>query len=444
MTYSPSRSVRVLKSMPRIFDIFILVLGVYLFPASNDFSIAFILYAIVLWKTIAYFTNIYFWVSYMRLVVILFRLGTHFLSFIVGLFAYIGLFKMPDLNRVQLVYYFLFCMLIVSIAHLLWFLVRVRHNKLIKRRPLPTVLVGNTPKINELKAILADRTDFGFRVDRHLKTDAIKSAISSIDPKRTQVIFCSLKEFSDREIVELQKFTHNHFIQLKFLADIEFLLNQATIQEYIDYLPVISIRETPLEKESNRYVKRLLDITVTLLVILGVLIWLYPVLWVLIRVTSKGPAIFPQKRNGVNNKVFHCYKFRSMRLNNSTSQATQNDNRITPIGKFIRKTSIDELPQFFNVLLGDMSVVGPRPHMEAHNKKFAEKTDTFAFRHVVKPGITGLAQTKGYRGEIKSDEDIVNRIKYDIFYIKNWTLLLDIKIIFQTGWLVIFGDKKAY
>jgi putative colanic acid biosynthesis UDP-glucose lipid carrier transferase len=335
-------------------------------------------------------------------------------------------------------------MLIVSIAHLLWFLVRVRHNKLIKRRPLPTVLVGNTPKINELKAILADRTDFGFRVDRHLKTDAIKSAISSIDPKRTQVIFCSLKEFSDREIVELQKFTHNHFIQLKFLADIEFLLNQATIQEYIDYLPVISIRETPLEKESNRYVKRLLDITVTLLVILGVLIWLYPVLWVLIRVTSKGPAIFPQKRNGVNNKVFHCYKFRSMRLNNSTSQATQNDNRITPIGKFIRKTSIDELPQFFNVLLGDMSVVGPRPHMEAHNKKFAEKTDTFAFRHVVKPGITGLAQTKGYRGEIKSDEDIVNRIKYDIFYIKNWTLLLDIKIIFQTGWLVIFGDKKAY
>lgn len=272
----------------------------------------------------------------------------------------------------------------------------------------------------------------------------MKSVIAQIDPKRTRVIFCSLKEFSEQEVVVLQKFTHNHFIDLNFLADLDIVFNQATIQEYIDYLPIISIRETPLERESNRYVKRMLDILVSLLVILFVLSWLFPILWILIRVTSKGPAIFSQKRNGLNNQVFHCLKFRSMRHNNSTSQATQEDDRITPIGKFIRKKSIDELPQFFNVLLGDMSVVGPRPHMEAHNQKFAEKTGTFAFRHMVKPGITGLAQTKGYRGEIKSDEDIVNRVKYDIFYIKNWSFLLDVKIIFQTVWLMVFGDKKAY
>ena len=444
MTYNPSKQMRIIKSIPRLFDILILVIAAYLFPVSIDFTKMFIIYAILLWKLIAYFTNIYFWVSYMRLVVIFFRLGVHFLSFIVGLFAYIGIFKMPDLSREQLVHYFLFSALVIFIIHLLWFLIMVRYNRLINRRPLPTLLIGNTPKIFELKAVLADRTDFEFRVDHHLKIKTMKSVIAQIDPKRTRVIFCSLKEFSEQEIVALQKFTHNHFIDLKFLADLDIVFNQATIQEYIDYLPIISIRETPLERESNRYVKRMLDILVSLLVILFVLSWLYPILWILIRVTSKGPAIFSQKRNGLNNQVFHCFKFRSMRHNNSTSQATQEDDRITPIGKFIRKKSIDELPQFFNVLLGDMSVVGPRPHMEAHNQKFAEKTGTFAFRHMVKPGITGLAQTKGYRGEIKSDEDIVNRVKYDIFYIKNWSFLLDVKIIFQTVWLMVFGDKKAY
>ena len=125
-------------------------------------------------------------------------------------------------------------------------------------------------------------------------------------------------------------------------------------------------------------------------------------------------------------------------------QVQKNDPRITKIGKFIRKTSIDELPQFFNVLLGDMSVVGPRPHMVSHTEMYAKSVDKFMVRHFIKPGITGLAQTNGFRGEVETEKDIINRVKYDIFYLENWSILLDIKIIFATVVNAIKGEKKAY
>jgi putative colanic acid biosynthesis UDP-glucose lipid carrier transferase len=148
----------------------------------------------------------------------------------------------------------------------------------------------------------------------------------------------------------------------------------------------------------------------------------------------------------LNNKVFDCYKFRSMKLNDEADliQVSKNDARVTKIGRLLRKTSMDELPQFFNVLLGDMSVVGPRPHMVSHTNMYAERIDKFMMRHFVKPGITGLAQIKGFRGEVESDKDIINRVRYDIFYMENWSILLDIKIISSTVYYVLKGDKKAY
>ena len=155
---------------------------------------------------------------------------------------------------------------------------------------------------------------------------------------------------------------------------------------------------------------------------------------------------FKQSRNGFNYEEFECYKFRSMTPNESAHehQATKDDMRITKVGKFIRKTSIDELPQFYNVLFGDMSVVGPRPHMVSHTNKYAKQVDKFMVRHFVKPGITGLAQIKGFRGEVETDKDIINRVKYDIFYVENWSLLLDLKIVTQTFFNALKGEEKAY
>lgn len=159
-----------------------------------------------------------------------------------------------------------------------------------------------------------------------------------------------------------------------------------------------------------------------------------PLLAIIIKIDSKGSLFFIQKRNGLNNIEFNCFKFRSMQKNElaDINQVSKNDARITKVGKFIRKTSIDELPQFFNVLLGNMSVVGPRPHMVSHTNMYAERIDKFMVRHFIKPGITGLAQTKGYRGEVENDKDIINRVRYDIFYIEKWSLFLDLKIIFNT------------
>ena len=161
---------------------------------------------------------------------------------------------------------------------------------------------------------------------------------------------------------------------------------------------------------------------------------------------SKGPVFFKQRRNGLNYKEFNCYKFRSMRLNSKADleQVQKNDPRVTKFGKILRKFSIDELPQFFNVLLGDMSVVGPRPHMVSHTEIYAKSVDKFMVRHFIKPGITGLAQINGCRGEVENQKDIVNRVKFDIFYLENWSILLDLKIIHKTVINAIKGEEKAY
>ena len=216
--------------------------------------------------------------------------------------------------------------------------------------------------------------------------------------------------------------------------------------DYYGYIPIISLRDIPLEDPINKYIKRLFDFLFSLFIILFVLSWLTPILAFFIKIESNGPVFFKQKRNGLNYHEFDCYKFRSMNLNEiaDLEQVSKNDPRITKTGRFIRKTSIDELPQFFNVLLGDMSVVGPRPHMVSHTEMYAKRIDKFMVRHFVKPGITGLAQTNGFRGEVENDKDIIYRVKYDIFYMENWSFLLDAKIIVMTLINAIRGDKKAY
>ena len=233
---------------------------------------------------------------------------------------------------------------------------------------------------------------------------------------------------------------------LKFLPDSKEIYSKKLKYEYYDYIPILTLRDIPLEEPINMVLKRVFDIIFSSLVIIFLLSWLTPLIAILIKLESKGSVFFKQSRNGFNYKEFDCYKFRSMTPNKDAHlfQATRGDQRITKIGRFIRKTSIDELPQFFNVLFGDMSVVGPRPHMVSHTNMYAKKIDKFMVRHFVKPGITGLAQISGFRGEVESDKDIIGRVKYDIFYIENWSLILDLKIIIKTFVNAIKGEDKAY
>jgi putative colanic acid biosysnthesis UDP-glucose lipid carrier transferase len=190
----------------------------------------------------------------------------------------------------------------------------------------------------------------------------------------------------------------------------------------------------PLDKASNRALKRAIDIFLSSLVIVVLLSWLIPLIAILIKLSSKGPVFFLQKRNKRNGELFTCIKFRSMRKNADADilPASKNDARITGFGRFLRSYHLDELPQFFNVLCGDMSIIGPRPHMVSENIKFDELIKNYSRRHKVKPGITGLAQVLGYLGHVDELEKMEARVRMDIFYGRHWSPKLDMLILYRT------------
>lgn len=211
-------------------------------------------------------------------------------------------------------------------------------------------------------------------------------------------------------------------------------------------VPILYIREEPLRQVSNRFVKRAFDVAVSG----AFLCTLFPVVYLFvalgIKLTSKGPVFFIQERSGENGRTFGCIKFRSMRVNDEADrvQATKNDPRKTRFGSFLRKSSIDELPQFINVLKGDMSIVGPRPHMLQHTELYSKLVNKYMVRHLIKPGITGWAQVTGYRGETHELSQMEGRVRRDIWYLENWSLLLDIRIMLLTVWNALKRDENAY
>jgi Undecaprenyl-phosphate glucose phosphotransferase len=235
-------------------------------------------------------------------------------------------------------------------------------------------------------------------------------------------------------------------VRLKFVPDLSSAMASRFRVSYMDDFAVLSLRPEPLENISNRFKKRLFDIVFSLAVIVLLLSWLYPLLAIIIKLQSPGPTFFKQLRSGRDNKSFWCFKFRSMHVNKESDirQASKDDDRITPIGRFMRRTSVDELPQFFNVLRGEMSVVGPRPHMLRHTEQYSAIIDQFMVRHFLKPGITGWAQVTGLRGETKDPALMAKRVERDIWYLERWSLMLDVRIIFMTIYSTIKGNEKAF
>ncbi|MBA4318703.1 MAG: undecaprenyl-phosphate glucose phosphotransferase [Flavobacterium sp.] len=237
-----------------------------------------------------------------------------------------------------------------------------------------------------------------------------------------------------------------HCMRLKFVPDFSSISKIHFSASNFNNFHVIKPRYEPLQNAYNRLAKRIFDLVFSILVILLILSWLYPLLAYLINKQSKGPVLFKQMRTGKKNEPFCCYKFRSMYINvgDESQQAKKEDARITPIGKFLRRTSLDEMPQFFNVLMGNMSVVGPRPHMIKHTTDYNDHINNFMVRHFVKPGITGLSQVSGLRGETKKVSDMKRRVSTDIEYVQRWSLITDIKICFLTVIVTLKGDKNAF
>lgn len=266
------------------------------------------------------------------------------------------------------------------------------------------------------------------------------------DQGKIDVIYCTINDNTDKFITHLISYTERHMIRLFIIPIFSTYFPKRFVLGFIDNLPAISLRNEPLQHLSNRFAKRAFDIVFSLLVLILVFPILLLILTPIIKLTSPGPIFFKQKRTGINGKSFDCYKFRSMKVNDDADKhsATKGDSRVTKIGAFMRKTSIDELPQFINVIKGEMSIVGPRPHMLKHTEEYSAEIEKFMVRHLVKPGITGWAQVCGFRGETKTVEDMENRVKRDVWYIENWTFILDLKIIFLTVFNIFRGEKMAY
>jgi Undecaprenyl-phosphate glucose phosphotransferase len=263
--------------------------------------------------------------------------------------------------------------------------------------------------------------------------------------KNVDEVIVALTDFDKKTINSLIKFCDNNLIRITIVPD---FYRKFAYQFQIDFfgsIPFLSIRKEPLQSFRNRLIKRSFDFLFSTMVILLIFPWFIPLMAILIKLGSKGPVFFFQDRSGLNNKVFKMIKFRTMVVNQEAHQrqASRDDPRITPIGRFLRKTNLDEMPQFFNVWMGCMTVVGPRPHTLKHTEVYSKIVDNFMVRQFVKPGLTGWAQVTGFRGETGKPELMAKRVAKDVWYIENWSFFLDLKIVAMTIYNMIAGDENA-
>lgn len=372
--------------------------------------------------------------------------------YLILIFAFIGI-KGQDFYKLFIFQSYFLTALGITIFHLT-FIVFLKFYRRIGYNHRNVIVVGYGEVARELRKFFIFHPEHGYKFlgyfDDQINGKQIKGDVSNIyefsRDNRVDEIYCCLPNIDPHKVQEIIDFAEDNFIKIKIIPDFRgFPYKSLEVQLY-DYIPVLKVRPQPLDDQFNRFIKRSFDIIFSSVVMIFVLSWLLPLIALIIRIDSKGSVFFKQKRHGKDNETFTCYKFRTMKLDNGSEfkQATKGDPRITKVGRFLRRTSLDEIPQFYNVLVGDMSIIGPRPHPIQLNYDFKPQIDKFMLRHSVKPGITGLAQAKGYRGETTSLISMKNRVKLDRFYVENWSLLFDMKIILLTLNLLLKGDDNAY
>ncbi|RYJ40646.1 UDP-phosphate galactose phosphotransferase [Flavobacterium anhuiense] len=367
--------------------------------------------------------------------------------------------KYVDISRLRLVYFYLIFFGLLMISR--YFSMKLLKYVRAKGYNFKTfIIVGANKSGEKIRKVLAKDLTFGYRFlgffdetenNQDVDSDLIVGKFDDVEKfavdKKIDEMYVALHIDNIEIINELTRICEQNMIRIKFIPDFQLYTKASKVEvAFYENTPVLMFRPEPLEFASNRLLKKAFDVCFSSLVILLVFPWLFPIIMLIIKLESPGPVFFKQERSGRDNRSFMCIKFRSMYVNGMAhkKQAEKGDSRITKFGAFIRKTSIDELPQFFNVFLGDMSVVGPRPHMVNLAKEYSDLINNYLVRQYAKPGITGWAQVNGFRGETKVLSDMENRVEYDIWYIENWSFLLDIKIIVKTIINIFKGEENAY
>ncbi|WP_396191179.1 undecaprenyl-phosphate glucose phosphotransferase [Flavobacterium sp.] len=431
----------------------ITILSLFFFRELNLNMVSYLLYQSFAWFFIAFIVRFYDVYRFTTPVEIISKLIPQAALFLLVVIAFFPFVKTAIFSG-KAIAIFMSCsfFIIILFKYFLFYYLK-RYRIITQNNFRSAIIIGYTPEAIRLKEVFESRKDYGYRFEGYFsdkKQNAeVKGKVEDLKQfvleKNIDEIYCSLNEISNEKLKDLVEFADDNKKQIKFIPDTKEIFSKNMRIDYYELFPVLSLQKTRLHNPTIKGIKRGFDIVFSFLVIVLILSWLMPLIAILIKLESKGPIFFKQGRPGLDENEFFCYKFRSMQVNETTErEASKNDPRVTKMGRFMRKTSLDELPQFFNVLLGDMSVVGPRPHLWSQNKSYASKIKKYMVRHYVKPGITGLAQVKGYRGEIETDEDMINRIKFDVFYIENWSIVMDIKIIIQTVINIFKGEDKAY
>ena len=367
------------------------------------------------------------------------------------------LFEAYELNRQFLVLIFIQLFVAVGFYRVLVHMALNSYRKFggnVRR----AIIIGFDQQGVRLYNLLKRKPEYGIRCegfyDDHLRGSSQKDGIpilGGVEDFITQgvgsVEFIYVSESINRYALnQIVNVADAHLRKVKLIPQFNTELFKTYSLTRFDDISIVDINDLPLDGVVNRAVKRTFDIVFSLFVVVFILSWLYPLLAILIKLESSGPVLFRQLRHGKGNSPFVCYKFRTMVVNEhaDTQWASKNDPRITRMGALLRRTSLDELPQFLNVLIGNMSIVGPRPHPIPLNESYQNRVHKFTQRHASKPGITGLAQAMGYRGEIRKFHQMSSRVKLDRFYLQNWSFILDIKIIVLTVYSLVFNRENAY
>lgn len=428
------------------FDRFMLKDSIIVFSVSN-----------LLWLFLLGFSNSYSFIRIEPIEKILSKTVQTFLIYTVLIFTVIVALQMHEISRMRIIYFFSTFLVSIVMSRILF----TRILKGIRRRGFNyknVIIIGMGKSGLNIFSFLSKDLSLGYRIlgffddnpEDYFKKFTVLGRISNVkqylENNQVDEVYVTLSDYHENIIREIIDVCESNLIRIKFVPNFNRYTQTRRVSiDFYGNIPVVSLREEPLEIPTNRIIKRLFDIVFSCLIIVCLFSWLFPILMLLVKLSSKGPVFFKQERSGEDNKTFLCYKFRTMRvnINANTVQATKNDSRITTIGRIFRKTNLDELPQFFNVLIGNMSVVGPRPHMLKHTEEYSSLIKNYLVRHFIKPGITGWSQVNGLRGETSELEQMATRVEYDIWYLENWSFMLDIKIIFKTFTNMIVGDEKA-
>ena len=432
-----------------VFVFFFLRNNDHLFAEENsEQNILSIVLLIFYWVLLSSRTKLYSIARNITYTIYLERLITHIFIFIFGVILLAKVSNNDFLKQDRFLIALSLFFLLFMIKSILFFALKYIRTKGLNYRNIMFLSDDSSSEI--LRNIFADRKDYGFKIfdfpEKHLSDFKKLVEFWKVHGIHTMYISTELSAYTKEQEAEIYNLAEVHKVHISLIPSI--VKNNFFQYDlgYIETQPILVRSKFPLDYLTNVILKRAFDLAFSTFILIFICSWLFPIIAILIKFNGKGPVFFIQKRYGFHDEVFNCIKFRTMCVNGDCTNKTtdENDKRITKIGRFLRKTSLDEMPQFLNVLKGDMSVVGPRPHMLLVDDFYKLKIGRYSIRSLVKPGVTGLAQVNGLRGDKGNmDIEMKKRILADAFYVKNWTVVLDSVIIFKTVFLVIGGDKNA-